>query len=395
MQQPQTNFPQRPAWIEVDLGHTRRNLQTIRRNLPSHVKFLAVVKDDAYGHGAVDIARIALEEGAWGLGLSNVEEATELRDAGITAPLLVHGERHESELEWCVARNLTVCVNDTHNVRALARFAAKFNQRIPVHLKVNTGMSRYGVRWDEAGPLMEQIIAEKSLELEGVMTHFAQSDEIDKTFADAQFERFSQVLRLLEHAKVHVKLRHSCNSGGFLDLPHAHLDMVRTGILLHGIFPSTACRKIPGIEPVMTVKTRIAAVQKLNPGEVVGYGMHFKASTPRRVAVLPIGYGDGYPRIRNVGHALIHGHRAPIVGGVTMDAFFVDVTEIPGAKMWDEAVVMGRQGNEEINARDIAGWKNGGTYEILTNWRIRLRKEIINGVNTNSREHARIETARI
>jgi len=391
-QQTHNNFPLRPAWIEIDLGRTRRNLQLIRQRLSRHVKLLAVVKDDAYGHGATEIARVALEEGAWGLGLSSVEEAAPLREAGITAPLVIHGERHESEFEYCVAKNLTVCVNEPHNVHALARVAGRANKRVPVHLKVNTGMSRYGVRWDEAASLVEKIIAEKSLELEGVMTHFAQSDELDKTFANLQLERFHEVLRALEHAKVPVKLRHTCNSGGFLDLPHAHLDMVRTGILLHGILPSTACQKLAGIESVMTVKTRIAAMQKLKHGEVAGYGMHYTADGQRRLAVLPIGYGDGFPRIRNVGHVLIHGRRAPIVGGVTMDAFFVDVTDIPEAKMWDEAVVMGRQGAEEINARDIAGWKNGGTYEILTNWRIRLRKEVVNAINANSKKHTRTET---
>ena len=237
MNTPYENFPQRPAWTEIDLSRMRRNLQLIRSDLPRHVKWLAVVKDEAYGHGALDVGRIALEEGAWGLGLSTLEEATHLRDEGVTAPLLLLGERQEAELEWCVAHNLTVCVNEPHNVRTLARIAASFEKRVPVHLKVNTGMSRYGVRWDEALPLVEKILAEKSLELEGVMTHFAQSDEADKTFANLQFERLSQVLRGLEKAKVPVKLRHCCNSGGFLDLPHAYLDMVRTGILMHGVFP--------------------------------------------------------------------------------------------------------------------------------------------------------------
>ena len=380
MKPPYANFPQRPAWTEIDLGRMRRNLQLIRQDLPRRVHWLAVVKDEAYGHGALDVGRMALEEGAWGLGLSTLEEATLLREGGITAPLLLLGERQEAELEWCVAHHLTVCVNEPHNVRALARLAASFGQRVPVHLKVNTGMSRYGVRWDEAQPLIEQILAEKSLMLEGVMTHFAQSDETDKTFAELQFARFQEVLRRLENARVPVKLRHCCNSGGFLDLPHAHLDMVRTGILMHGVFPSTVCRKIGGIEPAMSVKARIAAIQKLKPGEVVGYGMRYTAATERRIAVLPIGYGDGFPRVRNEGGALIHGRRAPLVGGVAMDAITVDITDIPQAKMWDEAVIMGRQGQEEITVRDVAKMKNSVTYDVLTNWRLRLRRQAVNAV---------------
>ena len=377
------NFPARPAWVEIDLARLRHNLRVIRRDLPAGVRLMAVLKDEAYGHGALDIARVASEEGAWGFGLSTLEEAMTLRDAGITAPLLLLGERQEAELEWCVAHDLTVCVNEPHTIRTLARIAAGFNKQVPVHLKIHTGMSRYGVRWDEALPLVEQILGEKSLRLEGVMSHFAQSDEIDKTFANLQLARFNSVVRALEEGKVSVDLRHICNSGGFLDLPEAHLDMVRAGILLHGIFPSTTCRRIPGIEPVMSVKARIAAIQKVRPGESVGYGMRFTAESERRIAILPIGYGDGFPRVRNEGFVLIHGQRAPLVGGAAMDAITVDITHIPQAQMWDEAVIMGRQGGEEITARDVAKLKNTVTYDVLTSWRLRLRRKNVNGVAAN------------
>jgi len=372
------NFPLRPAWTEIDLGKLRRNLQIIRRDLPRNVKLLAVVKDEAYGHGALDMARIAIEEGAWGFGLSTLEEAMTLRDAGITAPLLLLGERQEAELEWCVVHDLTICVNEPHTVRALAKIAANFGKQVPVHVKIHTGMSRYGVRWDEALPLIEQVAAEKSLRLEGVMTHFSQSDETDKTFVNLQFARFNEVLHTMDQRKISVKLRHTCNSGGFLDLPHAHLDMVRIGILMFGVFPSSVCRRIPGIEPVMSVKARIAAIQKLKPGEVVGYGMRYTAPSERRIAVLPIGYGDGFPRVRNQGGALIHGQRAPLIGGIAMDALMVDITDIPEAQMWDEAVLMGRQGNEEITVHDIAKLKNSVSYEVLTSWRLRLRRKSVN-----------------
>jgi alanine racemase len=375
----ESDFPLRPAWIEIDIGKLRRNLQLIRRELTT-AHLMAVVKDDAYGHGALDVARVALEEGTWGFGLSTLEEAMALRKGGIPAPLLLLGERQEAEFEWCVAHDLTICVNEAHTVCELARTAARFNKRVPVHLKINTGMSRYGVRWDEALPLAEQICSEKSLLLEGVMTHFAQSDETDKTFANLQFSRFNEVLRSLEQRKIPVKFRHTCNSGGFLDLPHAHLDMVRTGILIYGVFPSQVCRRIPGIEPVMSVKAKIAAIQKLRPGEFVGYGMRYTAPGERRIAVLPIGYGDGFPRVRNEGCALIHGKRAPLVGGTAMDALMVDITDIPQAQMWDEAVIMGRQGNEEITVRDIAKLKNSVTYEVLTGWRLRMRRKNVNVV---------------
>jgi alanine racemase len=371
-------FPLRPAWVEIDLARLRNNLRLIRRDLPSHVRLLAVVKDEAYGHGALDAARIALEEGAWGLGLSTLEEAMSLREAGITAPLLLLGERQDAELPWCVEHDLTVCVNGPHTVRKLARIAAAHDKRVPVHLKIHTGMSRFGARWDEALPLVEQIAAEKALLLEGVMTHFAQSDETDKTFANLQLARFQEVLNGMAARGITAKLRHTCNSGGFLDLPQAHYEMVRTGILMYGVFPSSVCRRIPGIEPVMSVKARVAAIQKLKPGEVVGYGMRYAAPSERRIAVLPIGYGDGFPRVRNQGGALIRGRRAPLLGGIAMDALMVDITDIPEAQMWDEAVIMGRQGKEEITVHDIAKLKNSVSYDVLTNWRLRLRRKAVN-----------------
>ncbi len=389
------NFPLRPAWTEIDLGKLRRNLQLIRHDLPDAVKLLAVVKDEAYGHGALDVARIALEEGAWGCGLSTLEEAMTLRDAGITAPLLLLGERQEAELSWCVAHDLTVCVNEPQVVRALAKIATAFGKPVPVHVKIHSGMSRYGVRWDEALPLLELICAEKAIRLEGVMTHFAQSDEMDKTFANLQFARFNEVLASLAARGISVPLRHTCNSGGFLDLPQAHLDMVRVGILMFGIFPSSVCRRIPGIEPVMSVKARIAAIQQLRPGEVVGYGMRYTAPTARRIAVLPIGYGDGFPRVRNQGGVLIHGRRAPLVGGIAMDALTVDITDIPEAQMWDEAVIMGGQGNEEITVHDLAKLKNSVSYDVLTGWRLRLRRKHVNDAAKHSplrAESSRVET---
>jgi alanine racemase len=372
-------FPLRPAWAEIDLARLRRNLRLVRRDLPRPVELLAVVKDDAYGHGALDVAQVALSEGATFLGVSTLEEAMVLREAGVKGRMLLLGERQEAELPWCVSYDLTVCVNEANTVRHLGRTAAGFGKRVPVHLKIDTGMSRYGVRWDEAAALIERIVAEPALELEGVMTHFSQSDEADKTFARLQHARFNEVIRIMERQGIHVRYRHVCNSGGFLDLPEAHHEMVRVGILLYGVFPSLVCRRIDGLEPVMSVKARIAAIQKLKPGDVVGYGMRYTAPTHRQIAVLPVGYGDGFPRVRNQGAALIHGKRAPIVGGIAMDALMVDITEIPEARMWDEAVLMGRQGNEEITVRDLAALKNSVTYDVLTSWRLRLRRKCVNG----------------
>jgi alanine racemase len=362
----------RPAWIEVDLRRFKHNYQLIHRDKPSALQILAVVKDEAYGHGALPLARAALENGATFLGLSTLEEAVSLRDQRITAPILLLGDRHESELPWCLAHRLTCCVSEAHTIAQLGRLAAAAGQCVPVHIKLNTGMNRYGVHWQEAEPLLELIQSTSSLFLEGILSHFAQSDELDKSFALLQLSRFQEVMSLVVKRGFTPRLRHLCNSGGFLDLPQAHFDMVRLGILPLGVYPSSVCRRVPGLEPVMTVKARIAAIQHLRPGDCVGYGMRYTAGSPRRVGVLPLGYGDGFPRVRNEGCALIHGQRAPIVGGVAMDAFMVDITEIPAAQLWDEAVLMGRQHDQEISVHDIAKLKRSVSYDVLTNWRLRL-----------------------
>ncbi len=278
-----------------------------------------------------------------------------------------------------MAHDLTCCVSEARSVATLGQLAAGAGKRIPVHLKINTGMNRYGVRWDEAASLAALIGSTPSLFLEGALSHFAQSDEADKTFALAQLARFQEALRAIAGLGLEVPLRHLCNSGGFLDLPQAHFNLVRLGILPLGVFPSAVCRRIPGIEPVMTVKARIAAVQQLRPGESVGYGMRYTACDCRRIAVLPIGYGDGFPRVRNQGCALLHGRRAPIVGGVAMDALTVDITDLPQARLGDEAVLMGRQGQEEISVHEVARLKNSVSYDILAGWRGRLPRVFLDG----------------
>lgn len=371
--------PPRPAWIEIDLAQLRQNIQLINRDKAPGLRVLSVVKAEGYGHGALPVAKVALEGGADFLGLATLEEAIVLREQGISARMLLLGDREPAELSWCVAHGLTCSASEAATVEALGKLAARAGKRVPVHIKINTGMNRYGVHWSEAVALAERVASTKSLVLEGVFSHFAQSDEADKTFARLQLERFNEVLGNLASRGISVPCRHQSNSGGYLDLPEAHFDMVRLGILPLGVFPSTVCRRIPGIQPVMTVKARIVAIQRLQPGDTVGYGMRYSAPSPRRIAVLPIGYGDGFPREHNQGFALIHGRRAPLVGGVAMDALTVDITDIAQAKLWDEAVLMGRQGDDEITALEVARLKNSVTYDVLAGWRARLPRIYLDG----------------
>lgn len=366
------------AWVEIDLGRWRRNFELINADKPPALKIAAVLKDDAYGHGAVEGARVASEAGVACIALGTVDEALALRKSGFAGPILLLGQRLKSELQECVSARLICCVHENEIADALSSEALKQKTRAPVHVEIDTGLSRYGVRWTEAAEFLERVARAPGLDLQGAMSHFAMSDELDKTFARLQMARFQEALDAAGARGIFPKLRHFCNSGGFLDLPLAHYEMARMGILPLGVYPSQVCRRIPGLEPVMSVKTRVAMIRNLEAGDKVGYGMRYTATAPRRIAVLPIGYGDGFPRVRNEGFALIAGKRAPLVGGVSMDAITVDVTDIPAARMWDEAVIMGRQGADEITVHELAALKKSVSYDVLTSWRARLPRICVN-----------------
>lgn len=368
----QAQAPPRPAWVEISLAQLRRNLALIRAALPAKVGWLAVVKDDAYGHGLVRVAREALSFGAGFLGVTTLAEGVTLRDAGIAAPILLLGERHPDELPFCLEYRLRVSLGDLNQARLLDRLAQKAGLCVPVHLKINTGMNRYGLDAGSAVRDMREISTLAGLIVEGVMSHFSMSDEADKTFALEQLQRFNAVLAELDRLGVKPGWRHLCNTGGFLDLPQAHFDLVRLGILPTGVYPSATCRRLEGLSPIMQVKARLVTIRQLQPGEVYGYGLRYRATEPRRIGVIPMGYGDGYPRLRNTGHALVHGKLAPLIGGVAMDALGLDLTDIPEARLWDEVVLMGEQGKHSVSARDIAAWGQTVCYDILAGWRHRL-----------------------
>jgi len=364
--------PPRPAWIEVDLHRLRQNLVVIRRAMPARLRWLAVVKDDAYGHGMVRVARECLAAGASFLGVATLAEGVTLRDSGIEAPVLLLGDRDPNEMPFCLEYRLRPCIGNLRQAQILDQLAQRAALVTPVHLKVNTGMNRYGVDWTDAARTTREIRAQPGLLLEGVMSHFSMSDESDKSFAQEQIHRFQSALDEMARIGLDPGIRHLCNTGGFLDLPPAHFDMVRLGVLPTGVYPSLVCRRLDNLQPVMTVKARIVAVRNLQSGDVYGYGLGYRAPGPRRIGVLPLGYGDGYPRLKNCGHVLTRGKPASIVGGVAMDAFGIDLTDIPEAQVGDECVLMGAQGLGCVTARDIASWGGTVCYDILAGWRHRL-----------------------
>ena len=361
--------------MEIDLGVLRKNFELINADKAQRapqLKLITVLKDDAYGHGAIQVARAAIEAGVNCIALVTLQEAIALRAAGIQTPILLMGEREPAELPYCIEYHLTPVINDVETTTLLGSFASGLGKRVPIHVKINTGMSRFGLRWNQALPVIHEMVRTPGILVEGVMSHFAMSDEADKTFALKQLDRFKQVLAGLQEAGIQIPVQHFCNSGGFLDLPMAHFNSARIGLLQFGVYPSQVCRRISGLQPVMTVKSRIASIQQLEAGDSVGYGMRYTAATSRRIGVIPIGYGDGFPRVRNEGEVLVRGRRAPLVGGVSMDAITVDITHLPEARRWDEVVLMGRDGAEEISAHEVARLKKSVSYDVLVGWRSRL-----------------------
>ena len=362
----------RSAWVQVDLEQLARNWEILRREVPASVSLMFVAKDNAYGLGAVETARVALNHHADSLAVFTLGEAQELRDAGITAPILLLGERLPDEVPHVVELNLEPCVGSIEMAEAFSHAGQAQGKPVAVHLKINTGMNRFGFAWrrvESWGPILKTLPA---LEFRGALSHFAQSDELDKGFARTQSQRFERVLERLAILSIQPQWIHHCNSGGVLDLPDAHFNRVRVGLLAQGVYPSEVCRRIEGIGPVLSLKARLTVIQELEAGDTVGYGMRWRAERPSRIGVLSVGYGDGYPRLRNQGQALLHGRRVPIVGGVTMDALMIDLADVPEAQLGDEAVLLGMQGTDCITVQELARLSGTVTYDVLAGLRARL-----------------------
>ncbi len=362
----------RPAWVEVDLDAIAHNTAAVK-GLVGAGELLAVVKADGYGCGAVQVARVVLAHGADKLGVVLLDEARELRQAGITAPILNVGGILPEHAPLAVELEVEQAVTSAEVARALSKAALSAGRAAVVHLKVDTGMSRWGVRFDQAAAWIAEVARLPGLRLEGVFTHFAMSDALDKSFTELQLCRFRQVRREVEALGIHVPLWHAANSGAILDLPAAHFDMVRCGLLLYGYYPSSEVQRSLALRPAMAVRARVMQVRALRPGDTVGYGRRYMADGPQQIAVLQIGYADGYDRgLRNVGTVLIKGRRAPIVGGICMDACFVRVDQLGDVAVGDVVTLMGKDGDEEISPHDIADAIGSVSYEVMARFGARL-----------------------
>jgi len=354
------------AWAEIDLSALANNIRVVRGHLPgARTKILAVVKANAYGHGAVAVAMKALASGCHALGVGDSTEALELRESGITGPVLILGAIIEEEVARVVEYDVAVTVHSTDLLPLLEGEARRQHRVLRVHLKVDTGMGRLGASTKSAPEVARVILASPHLELEGLCTHLSSVASTDPSFTQEQLTRFRAVLGELEADGVRPRLIHVANSVGLFTFPNAHYDMVRPGISLYGMDPGLFARlKLP-LLPVLALKTRIAFLKGVVAGSTIGYDQSYTPSRDTKIATCPIGYADGYPhRLTNRGTVLVRGRRCPVVGKVMMDYILVDVGELSEVGVGDEVTLIGRDGIEEVRVEELAREVGTLPYEI-------------------------------
>ncbi len=360
----------RPTVAEVDLASIARNIAAIRRRIGPKPEMMAVVKADAYGHGAIQVASTALTSGATWLGVALVEEGVVLRKSGIIAPILVFGQLFPGQARRALRYSLSCTVSTYEFAEALSVAATQEGKKGKCHIKVDTGMGRIGVSPRQTAIFVRRVAMLPNVEVEGIYTHFATADADDKSFAREQLSRFMQVIDVLRDVGVTVQFRHAANSAACVDMPEARLDLVRPGILMYGLSPFgrerfQQVKKEMDIQPALSLKTRVCFVKRVSTGTPVSYGATYVTEEDTVIATLPIGYADGLSRgMSNRGEVLIRGKRLPIVGRVCMDQCMVDAGGLD-VEVGDEAVLIGRQGGEEISAEEVADRLGTITYEVV------------------------------
>ena len=368
MEGPGRRMQLRPTWVEIDLDAIAHNLRQLQQ-VAAPAQLMAVVKADGYGHGAVMVARTALAHGARRLAVAMVEEGVHLRQSAIACPVLVLGWTPPEQYGLALRYDLELTVSSEAEARALAEAARREGRRAKIHLKIDTGMSRLGLRASDPrlGEVAARIAALGNLEIVGVYTHLATADDPASPLTGRQLAAFEEALHVLARHGVRPLLRHAANSAALLRLPGARFDLVRPGIALYGLeaFPGAVERF--GLRPALAWKTRVALVKEVPAGTPVSYGATHVTSRPSRIATLPVGYADGLRRVlSNRGRVLVNGRRVPIVGRVCMDQVMVDVTDAGPVAVGDEVVLLGTQGGERITADEMAGWMDTIGYEVVT-----------------------------
>ncbi len=364
------NLPGR-VYATVDLDILSENIRLIRKAAGERARIIAVVKADAYGHGAEKIAWwLERDRTVGGFAVATVEEALSLRRAGVRKPIILLGYTFPDSYETIVREELRPAVFKADQARGLSDEAVRQRRKVKIHLAVDTGMSRIGVRpVKESLPLVQGIAALPNVETEGIFTHFYRADETaegSEEITKEQFRKFTDFISICEEGGVSFGYCHCANSAAIMVRPSTHMDMVRAGIILYGLSPSSevGIERI-GVKPVLELKSHIVYIKYIDPGSEVSYGGTYTAKEVRRIATIPVGYGDGYPRsLSNKGWVLIQGRRAPIVGRICMDQFMVDVTDIPDVSEYDEVTLIGRDGKEVLSMEMLGNLSGRFNYEL-------------------------------
>ena len=361
----------RPTVVEVSLARLGDNLRAVRAAVaPAAV--MPIVKANAYGHGLVEVARHLVALGAPSLGVAFLEEALALRRAGVAVPILVMGGILGNQIPVFLRHGLTLTASSIDKLRQIDDAARDLGVTAKVHLKIDTGMERIGVHYYSAHGLLERASECRHTVVEGIYSHFAGADAADLTSARVQLARFLEVLEWYDKQGVPPPVRHIANSGAILQLPESHLDLVRAGILLYGVYPSPEVRRTIAVRPALSWKSRVVYFKVVTPGHAVGYGSTWQADHPVRVVTIPVGYGDGYFRaLSNAAEIIVRGRKYPVVGRVCMDQVMVNI-EWDTAYNGDEVVLLGEAGGEAITCEDLAEWAGTIPYEVLTNINTRV-----------------------
>jgi alanine racemase len=369
------------TWAEIDLNAYAHNITELKRITRKGARLMAVVKANGYGHGAIEVARKALENGAQYLGVARINEAVQLRTAGLDAPILIFGYTPPDLTETLIRYDLTQTVYSIAAANTLSGIAGRQGKKIKVHIKVDSGMGRLGLLLKEptAGnpgdrpttdPVQQALAISRlsGLTVEGTLTHFATADSTDKSYANRQLEKFLDFVDRLRREGLEPPIKHAANSGALIDLPESHLDMVRPGIATYGLYPSGEVNKNKvDLKPVMALKSRIIHLKKVTAGFNISYGITYQTNKSTTIATVPIGYADGFNRLlSNRGHMLVHGQRVPIVGRVCMDLTMLDVGNVPDVAIEDDVVVFGQHQNESVTADEMASTLNTINYEIVS-----------------------------
>jgi alanine racemase len=355
----------RPTVAEIDLKSLAYNYREIQRRVPKGVSLLAVVKADAYGHGAVPISLKLQELGVEYLGVAITDEAVELRKGGVKSPILILGGIYPEELDHVFRYGLTPVIFDRRSLMLLTKAAQERKRKVKVHLKVDTGMTRLGVPVISWLSFLRELKRCPNIEVEGMLSHFSMNQE-DESFTFEQWKEFQGAVEVAKGIGFSCKYFHMASSAALVGFPSFSANLVRPGIMLYGSYPSPEVRKLIRLKPVLTLKTRIHFLKPVPSGARISYGGTFVTKRESLIATLPIGYADGYSRfLSNCGEVLVRGRRAPVVGKVCMDFIMTDVTDVPGVSAGDEIVLIGRQGKEEITAEEVARKIESISYEVL------------------------------